>query len=79
MRPGLGLRPDQAFRLTGAIADEVGARIFYDFVDAGGFFTPEYADVYGVPFQFIPTVAKTRDLTPKQTRRYRVFTKKSRK
>ncbi|MGH3303070.1 MAG: BPTD_3080 family restriction endonuclease [Streptosporangiaceae bacterium] len=37
--------------------------------DESGFFTPEYADVYGVPFQFIPTVAKTRDLTPKQTRR----------
>jgi len=37
--------------------------------DEQGFFTPEYADVYGVPFQFIPTVAKTRDLTPKQTRR----------
>jgi type III restriction enzyme len=37
--------------------------------DENGFFTPEYADVYGVPFQFIPTVAKTRDLKMKQTRR----------
>lgn len=37
--------------------------------DENGFFTPEYADVYGVPFQFIPTVAKTRDLTMKPTRR----------
>jgi type III restriction enzyme len=37
--------------------------------DEDGFFTPEYADVYGVPFQFIPTVAKTRDLTLKPTRR----------
>jgi len=37
--------------------------------DENGFFSPEYADVYGVPFQFIPTVAKTRDLTMKQTRR----------
>jgi len=37
--------------------------------DENGFFTPEYADVYGVPFQFIPTVAKTRDLNMKQTRR----------
>jgi type III restriction enzyme len=37
--------------------------------DENGFFTPEYADVYGVPFQFIPTVAKTRDLTLKPTRR----------
>ena len=35
--------------------------------DENGFFTPEYADVYGVPFQFIPTVAKTRDLKIKQT------------
>jgi type III restriction enzyme len=38
-------------------------------VDENGFFTPEYADVYGVPFQFIPTVGKTRDLTIKPTRR----------
>lgn len=37
--------------------------------DENGFFAPEYADVYGVPFQFIPTVAKTRDLTMKITRR----------
>jgi len=35
--------------------------------DEKGFFTPEYADVYGVPFQFIPTAAKTRDLKIKQT------------
>jgi len=34
--------------------------------DESGFFTPEYADVYGVPFQFIPTVAKTKDLKVKQ-------------
>ena len=34
-----------------------------------GCFTPEYADVYGVPFQFIPTVAPTKDLTAKPTRR----------
>ncbi|MGH8906224.1 MAG: BPTD_3080 family restriction endonuclease [Egibacteraceae bacterium] len=39
--------------------------------DEHGFFTPEYADVYGVPFQFIPTVAKTRDLDLKPTRRVR--------
>src|SRR6266542_5020845 len=37
--------------------------------DENGFFTPEYADVYGVPFQFIPTVGKTKDLTMKPTRR----------
>lgn len=37
--------------------------------DENGFFIPEYADVYGVPFQFIPTVAKTRDLVMKQNRR----------
>ena len=37
--------------------------------DENGFFTPEYADVYGVPFQFIPTVAKTKDQTMKPTRR----------
>jgi type III restriction enzyme len=37
--------------------------------DENGFFTPEYADVYGVPFQFIPTVAKTKDLKLKPTRR----------
>src|SRR5207248_10530549 len=29
--------------------------------DENGFFTPEYADVYGVPVQFIPTVATSRD------------------
>lgn len=38
-------------------------------VDENGMFTPEYAEVYGVPFQFIPTVAKTRDLDMKPTRR----------
>jgi type III restriction enzyme len=37
--------------------------------DENGYFSPEYADVYGVPFQFIPTVAKTRDLTIKPNRR----------
>jgi type III restriction enzyme len=37
--------------------------------DENGFFTPEYADVYGVPFQFIPTVAKTKDLKLKPARR----------
>jgi type III restriction enzyme len=37
--------------------------------DENGFFTSEYADVYGVPFQFIPTVGKTRDLKLKPTRR----------
>jgi type III restriction enzyme len=39
--------------------------------DENGFFTPEYADVYGVPFQFIPTVAKTRDLKMKKPRNVR--------
>ena len=34
-------------------------------------FTPEYADVYGVPFQFIPTVAPTKDLKIKPTRHVR--------
>ena len=34
-----------------------------------GHFTPEYADVYGVPFQFIPTVGKTKDVTLKPTHR----------
>ena len=29
--------------------------------DENGFFTPEYADVYGVPFQFMPTVGKDKD------------------
>ncbi|MGI8816717.1 MAG: BPTD_3080 family restriction endonuclease [Pseudonocardia sp.] len=38
-------------------------------VDENGMFTPEYADVYGVPFQFIPTVAKTRDLNLKPVHR----------
>lgn len=37
-------------------------------VDEEGLFAPEYADVYGVPFQFMPTVAKTRDLKIKPTR-----------
>jgi len=40
-------------------------------VDENGFFTPEYADVYGVPFQFIPTVGKTKDVKIKPTRRVR--------
>ncbi|MFF2199693.1 BPTD_3080 family restriction endonuclease [Streptomyces sp. NPDC058145] len=39
--------------------------------DENGYFTPEYADVYGVPFQFIPTVGKTRDLKLKPVHRVR--------
>jgi type III restriction enzyme len=39
--------------------------------DSTGMFNPEYADVYGVPFQFIPTVAASRELTLKPTRRVR--------
>lgn len=42
-------------------------------VDENGLFTPEYADVYGVPFQFMPTVAKTRDLKLKPTRTVQAF------
>lgn len=37
-------------------------------VDENGFFTPEYADVLGVPFRFIPTVAQTRDVAMRPTR-----------
>ena len=33
-----------------------------------GLFTPEYADVYGVPFQFMPTVGKDANRTIKPTR-----------
>ena len=36
--------------------------------DENGFFTPEYADVYGVPFQFMPTVGKDKDRIIKPTR-----------
>jgi type III restriction enzyme len=36
--------------------------------DEHGYFTPEYADVVGVPFRFIPTVAQTRDVEVKSTR-----------
>jgi type III restriction enzyme len=36
--------------------------------DENGFFTPEYADVYGVPFQFMPTVGKDGNRTIKPTR-----------
>lgn len=39
--------------------------------DEDGMFTPEYADVYGVPFQFIPTVAVTRELPMKPIRNVR--------
>jgi type III restriction enzyme len=35
--------------------------------DETGMFAPEYADVYGVPFQFIPTVAASREPTLKTT------------
>jgi len=38
-------------------------------VDERGFFTPEYADVIGVPFRFIPTVAQTKDITLVPSRR----------
>lgn len=40
-------------------------------VDEKGFFTPEYADVYGVPFQFIPTVGRGSSPNPKPNRRVR--------
>lgn len=40
-------------------------------VDENGYFTPEYADVYGVPFQFIPTVGGTVNPTLKTTHRVR--------
>ena len=36
--------------------------------DENGFFTPEYADVYGVPFQFMPTVGKDKNRTMRPTR-----------
>jgi type III restriction enzyme len=36
--------------------------------DENGLFTPEYADVYGVPFAFMPTVGKDRDRVIKPTR-----------
>jgi type III restriction enzyme len=39
--------------------------------DDNGMFTPEYADVYGVPFQFIPTVAATRELLMQPIRHVR--------
>ncbi|MFG3679333.1 BPTD_3080 family restriction endonuclease [Micromonospora chalcea] len=39
--------------------------------DENGMFTPEYADVYGVPFQFIPTVAVSRELPMKPVRNVR--------
>nr|MDT0658902.1 DEAD/DEAH box helicase family protein [Micromonospora sp. DSM 115978] len=39
--------------------------------DEDGMFTPEYADVYGVPFQFIPTVAETRELPMRPIRHVR--------
>ena len=38
-------------------------------VDENGMFTPEYADVYGVPLQFIPTVGGTGEPVMKPTRR----------
>ena len=36
--------------------------------DDNGLFTPEYADVYGVPFAFMPTVGKDADRKIKPTR-----------
>jgi type III restriction enzyme len=36
--------------------------------DENGLFTPEYADVYGVPFQFLPTVGKDKNRTMRPTR-----------
>ena len=36
--------------------------------DENGLFTPEYADVYGVPFQFMPTVGNDGNRTIKPTR-----------
>ncbi|HLG57062.1 MAG TPA: DEAD/DEAH box helicase family protein [Vicinamibacterales bacterium] len=35
--------------------------------DADGFFTPEYAEVYGVPFSFIPTSGSTAEPKPGPT------------
>lgn len=36
-------------------------------VNADGFFTPEYAEVYGVPFSFIPTSGSNAEPTPGPT------------
>lgn len=38
-------------------------------MDENGFFTPEYADVYGVPFQFMPTAGQIVDPKIRVTRR----------
>ena len=43
-------------------------RVSYD-ADPAGMFEPEYAEVYGVPFSFIPTVGSSKPPTQKQTRR----------
>ncbi len=37
-------------------------------VDEQGYYSAEYADVLGVPFRFIPTVAQTRDVAMRPTR-----------
>ncbi|AQZ68580.1 Type III restriction-modification enzyme, helicase subunit [[Actinomadura] parvosata subsp. kistnae] len=42
-------------------------------VDENGFFTPEYADVYGVPFQFMPTSGKVVDPKLRVTRHVRAI------
>ncbi|MFF4122685.1 BPTD_3080 family restriction endonuclease [Microbispora rosea] len=42
-------------------------------VDENGFFTPEYADVYGVPFQFMPTGGKVVDPKLRVTRHVRAI------
>ncbi|GGP12990.1 DEAD/DEAH box helicase family protein [Nonomuraea glycinis] len=42
-------------------------------VDENDFFTPEYADVYGVPFQFMPTSGKVVDPKLRVTRHVRAI------
>lgn len=42
-------------------------------INDDGKFEPEYADVFGVPFSFIPTAGKPGDIVPRQTTRVKAL------
>ncbi|MCP4231453.1 MAG: DEAD/DEAH box helicase family protein, partial [bacterium] len=50
-----------------------GLRRMSHAVNDEGMFTPEYAEVYGVPFSFIPTAGTTEVVPPPQTSRVRAL------
>ena len=61
----LGVRAFRTQLLTEQVVGRGLRRRSYD-VDDDGLFEPEYAEVYGVPFSFIPASGPTNDPKPRR-------------